>query len=89
MRAAENSHSHCVKILIQNGASVNCQAADDLTTVIKCSDVGNFEILDLLVKSGSDVNAAKIDGTTPLMHAAKRGNLECAKRLIQSGAVQH
>ena len=89
IRAVGNSHVHCVKILLQNGACVNCQAADGLTAVIRCSDVGNYEILDLLVKSGSDLNAGKTDGTAPLLHAAKRGNVECAKRLIQSGAVQH
>ena len=71
IRAVGNSHVPCVKILIQNGASVNCQAADGLTGAIRCSDVGNCEVLDLLVKSGSDLNAAKIDGTTPSMHAAK------------------
>ena len=75
MCAVGNSHVHCAEILIQNGASVNCQAAEGLTAVIRCSDIGNCEILDLLIKSGSDLNTGKTDGTTPLMHAAKRSML--------------
>ena len=86
MCAAGNSHVVCAEILIQNGTSVNCQAAEGLTTVIRCSDIGYCEILDLLIKSGSDLNTGKTDGTTPLMHAAKKGHVKCTKHFMRSNS---
>lgn len=56
--AAENGHTEVVKVLLANGAVVDCrEAVGQATALILACHHNNIEILNLLIAAGANVNA--------------------------------
>ena len=55
-----------VRLLIEEGATVNARDGDDLTPLHIASWYGNLEMVKLLIESGADIRASSNDGRTPL-----------------------
>lgn len=73
------------RVLIANGADVNCRNVDGLTPL---HWVANPEIAELLIKSGADINAQNSDGVTPLRMAKEREKVAVQAILQKYGAIE-
>jgi len=69
MEASRRGHTGAVKLLIDNGADVNCMNSYGEIALIEASDNGHIEVVKLLIEAGADVNA-RDHGTTALMEAS-------------------
>ncbi len=87
--AAQNGHTHVVKLLLEKGAGVNAKNIESYTPLIASSRNGHEEIAALLLEKGADINAAKTVsniGWTPLIFAAVNGHTAVVKMLVEKGA---
>ena len=79
-----------MKILIDNGADVNCKAngGGGFTPLAIAVSEGHKESVDLLLKKGADVNVTfPIDSSTTPLHTACAWNQpEIAQILIRNGS---
>jgi ankyrin repeat protein len=85
-KAVKNNNLEEVRLLIDNGADVNCKDEDDLTPLQGASRWGYFEIYKLLIDHGVDVDCKNNKGWTPLHEASYKGNIDICKLLIEKGA---
>jgi ankyrin repeat protein len=81
-----------VKILIANGADVNCADKEGVTPLLwvleeDWSDMNECNaIVAMLIIAGADVNIVSDVGTTPLYFAVKQRNMTAFQLLIGAGA---
>ena len=82
--AAQNSHIHVCRLLLQRGANVNMVSSGTTalhTAVMK----GNIELLqDLLATDGVNLRQLDLVGNTPLMIAVKNGPVAIVRLLLDS-----
>lgn len=86
--AAENDYVECVRLLLENGADVNCRNAGYQTPLHLACLSQSVETVEMLIKYGANVNAHYRDGRTAL-HAAivKQSRcLDCCIALLKAGA---
>lgn len=73
--ASRTDHHSVVKLLIENGASLNEKDIDENTPAHLACQKGDLVTLEVLVDSGADLHAKNKKGWTPLHEAmAKGGN---------------
>lgn len=84
--ASTGGHLDVVKVLVENGASVNQPTLTQSTPLRGASFHGHMEVMDYLLASGADINMPNCIGQSPLCIAAMRGKLPAVKYLIEKGA---
>ena len=84
IRAINNDHVECVKLLLRKGANVNARSSE--TALITAAKCGNQKCVELLIKAGADVNLTDTSGCTALIEAAKFGHETCLELLVKAGA---
>ncbi|NXG77356.1 ASB3 protein, partial [Baryphthengus martii] len=75
-----------MKILLEKGASKECQDDFGITPLFVAAQYGQLESLRLLISHGADVNCQAKDRATPLLIAAQEGYTECVELLLARGA---
>ncbi|KFV06620.1 Ankyrin repeat and SOCS box protein 3, partial [Pterocles gutturalis] len=75
-----------MKILLEKGASKECQDDFGITPLFVAAQYGKLESLRLLVSHGADVNCRAKDRATPLLIAAQEGHVECVELMLSKGA---
>eukprot|EP00091_Calanus_sinicus_P008618 TRINITY_DN20758_c0_g1_i1.p1 TRINITY_DN20758_c0_g1~~TRINITY_DN20758_c0_g1_i1.p1 ORF type:complete len:248 (-),score=61.26 TRINITY_DN20758_c0_g1_i1:123-866(-) len=79
-----------VKILLDNGADVNCLVKSTLATPLHMAALhGRVDVARLLLKHGANLEprgSDKLYGAAPLYLAAQNGNLDMVEELIDAGA---
>lgn len=88
--AASRKSSRLVKLLIENGATVEAErpGEDGETSLHTAAEDGSLEIVRLLLEAGgkSALDTFNYVSRTPLMWAAERGHFEVAQLLIAAGS---
>jgi serine/threonine-protein phosphatase 6 regulatory ankyrin repeat subunit B len=74
------------KILTKNRTLINALSKSGHTALIKATDRGHKEIVEMLIENGADVNYKISDGPTALWSALYGGKKEIAEILIKNGA---
>lgn len=83
--AISKGYADIVKLLIDEGASIDSSQYSPSTPLIKACDQGHVEIVTLLVDKGADVNANDTN-TTPLYKACEKKFRDVAEVLVKKGA---
>jgi len=79
-----------IKILIENGADVNCEdnhGYNPLMHIIKAENDNNLKIINYLVEHGADINKADKHGNNALSLAMNNNNDILVKYLLDLGAT--
>ena len=56
------------------------------TALLRASENGHTEIVEMLLEKGANVNAVQTNGITALMRASEKGHTETVERLLEKGA---
>ncbi|XP_078514830.1 uncharacterized protein LOC144773580 [Lissotriton helveticus] len=83
-RALEREDS--IRMLLENGASVNQKDSNGRTLLASAAHSGNLEVVNLLISRGADVDVLDGHGQTPLALAARQGHTKVLHCLIANGA---
>ncbi|KAH9503410.1 hypothetical protein Btru_072941 [Bulinus truncatus] len=76
-----------IKLLIDNGASVNQRSSDGFLPLSLAASSNRDSVVSHLIKKGADVNQEDDEySMTPLMHACVAGNVQIIKILLKKGA---
>ncbi|NXJ85387.1 ASB3 protein, partial [Trogon melanurus] len=75
-----------MEVLLEKGASKECQDDFGITPLFVAAQYGKLESLRLLVSHGADINCQAKDRATPLLIAAQEGHTECVELLLSNGA---
>ena len=87
MLAAERGHTSIVQYLLDEGAPVNTQDMDGVTSLMIASKHGHSEVVHVLLNYGADVNIlAKNPNATALMFACSYQKTVCVDFLLAGGA---
>lgn len=82
-----NSHLHCCKLLLDNGANVNGVGLYGSTPLLSAVGKLNLEIASMLLQRGADVNARDEIGRTSLLVAILNiGDTGLLGLLLEGGA---
>ncbi len=82
-QATDNSDNEKIRLLIDAGADVNCDATDGFTPITNVCLNGNTEGLRMLLAApGIDVNQPNKRGDNAIIWAAVRGHTECLRMLL-------
>ncbi len=84
--AAIAGQANVVKILLDNGASVNEKNSKGETLLLLAASRGHLAVVKLLLERGADVNMADNNNERPLHVAANQGHPKVVQALIESGA---
>lgn len=84
--AAENACLEMVKLLLDNGASIDTRSSSKTTPFYRAARGGSIEVLRLLHEKGSEVDAKTWDNWTPLMEAVENGHEPAIDLLLEWGA---
>ena len=86
--ASLSSSGEFIETLIDLGANVNAQRADDKDTPLTLSSYwNNFMTVNSLLDNGADANIAAADGNTPLHLAVMKGNQNLVKLFLEKNAL--
>ena len=85
--ASMDGNFNIVNELLKKGAYVNTKNNSGETALIKASEKGHKDLVDLLLNRGADCNASTYDdGYTPLHSAASSGHKDIVNLLLSRGA---
>lgn len=91
MNTAALGYINIVKLLIDNGAKINCQVtqgkSEGATALILAVAAKHYDITELLIENGALLDLQVKDGTTALMFASIRGYYDVVDLLIKNGAL--
>lgn len=85
--AVRNDCDEIIRMLVEQGASVNRKTKDHLVALHESVRTENIETTKLLIEYGGNVNVRSETGATPLDVASKSGNKELVALLLDKGAV--
>ena len=74
------------KLLINNGANVNCTTVWNQTPLHAAAYHGDTKIAKILIHNGANFYIRDVDNNEPFHYAATNKNIQCAKILIEHGA---
>jgi len=83
--ACRESNTEAVKILLENGASINIADNEGWTPLMRASLVGNADIVEMLIAKNAKADAFNSIGETALMHATTSRCLQCLNIIIEKG----
>ncbi|XP_070799799.1 ankyrin repeat domain-containing protein 50-like [Pituophis catenifer annectens] len=75
-----------VRLLLENGTSVNQRDVDGRTWLASASHSGNHEVVGLLLTHGAQLEAPDHHGQTPMTLAARQGHTKALLCLLAHGA---
>ena len=81
-----NNAYKCLKVLIDQGVSVNIQDSRGDTPLNEACCYNSVETVKLLLEQGANVNIQNNYGSTSLHYACYNNSFECVKLLIDNGA---
>jgi len=87
MWASIKGNFDAAKLLIENGAELNCLGEYNNSALALAAFAGRIEIVKLLVLKGAEINPENPKYTSPLNSAVNEGHTEVARFLIDNGAV--
>jgi hypothetical protein len=82
--AASGQHKR-VKLLIIQGAEVDCKDLNGITPLHEAAKSGHVAVVRLLLKAGAKIGARNADGKTPLDMALENGHKEIGDLLRKRG----
>ncbi|XP_026779858.3 ankyrin repeat and protein kinase domain-containing protein 1 [Pangasianodon hypophthalmus] len=85
--AVASGNTESVRLVLNHGASVNCQSANGYTPLVVALLKKFHEICGLLVECGADVNLAERDLWTPLHFASQSGDDRAVRLLLDAKAT--
>jgi ankyrin repeat protein len=85
-RASYCGQFEVVRLLVNQGASINVRDANKNTAVHLAAESDSVDIIKLLLTKGLSVNLTNKDDSTPLHIAAYFGHLKAVKALVEKGA---
>ncbi|KAK2831302.1 hypothetical protein Q7C36_016388 [Tachysurus vachellii] len=85
--AVASGNIEIVRLVLNNGASVNCKSANGYTPLLIAVLKKFHEICGLLVESGADVNLAEQDLWTALHFASQSGDDRAVRLLLDAKAT--
>jgi len=72
--------------LLDCGADVNAQDAEDWTPLYLAAWNGRLDFAQMLLERGAAINALTCDGETPLYRASENGHVDVVRLLLEHGA---
>ena len=81
--ACRQSNTEAVKILLENGASVNIVDNEGWTPLMRASLAGNAKIVEMLIEKNAKADAFNSIGETALLHATNSRCLDCLNIIIE------
>ena len=88
--AVSKGHIDVVRLLLQNGASVNLANSNNETSLFPaCQSDGRFEILKLLLQTDVKVNARNAYNGTAIYYASTNGYVASTLQLLCFGAYPY
>lgn len=87
MRAANNGHIDCVRLLLENKVTVTATNGNEDTALIVAVQNNHKDIAKLLLEHGCPINHQNSIGYTALMRACELGLVEMVELLLKHGAV--
>lgn len=84
--AAWSGDVECLKILLNNGADINCQNRHGYSPLHWASIRGNMKALNFLVAEGADLQIKDSQGGSPLHWAVSGEQDKCIHALLEAGA---
>ena len=87
MVACQNGHSDVVKLIIQDGTSVDLNNKDQPALIV-ASQNGHSEVVDILISHGAQVNLQDNVGMSSLMIASQNGYHDITIMLLLQHGVQ-
>ena len=88
MWAADNGHREIVKVLIDNGATLNAKDFYGWTALMKAVYRDRVGIVQDLVENRANVNVKNYGGTTVLSIAKLKAEPEILRLLEEAGAIK-
>eukprot|EP00884_Botryococcus_braunii_P013989 jgi/Botrbrau1/22591/Bobra.176_1s0021.1 len=84
-RAAASCSAETVRLLLENGASVDAESASG-SPLLWAAGSGSSQCVDLLLQAGADPNTLGPDDTTALLMATATENAGVVRELVKAGA---
>ena len=88
LRASREGRVDDVRILLEDGASVDTSDDDGVTPLMETVQNGNLDIVKALLDAGVDVNAQDNWNETALKKAKKNGHNDIVELLKQAGGSE-
>ncbi|XP_055346257.1 ankyrin repeat and KH domain-containing protein 1-like isoform X2 [Paramacrobiotus metropolitanus] len=87
MEAANGGFFEIGKILVENGAEVNCAPVPSTkdTPLTIAAEKGHAKFVQLLIDNDAAINVRNKKGCSPLWLACQNGHLDCVRALVASG----
>ncbi|KAI1395557.1 ankyrin repeat-containing domain protein [Hypoxylon fuscum] len=86
LRASKQGFTPMVRLLIDQGASINGPSTLGQTPLILASESGHIEIIKILLDEGADIEHKCNDTLTALQWANSNGHGGCVRLLLEYGA---
>ena len=86
-KAALYSHPDVLRVLIEEGASVNSKGQDTSSPLIMAAQMGHLGTVKLLIELGADINARNRHDITALLRATVTNHLDVVCELLDRKAV--
>jgi ankyrin repeat protein len=83
--ACRQANAEIVKILLENGASINIADNEGWTPLMRASLVANPEIVEMLIKKGAKADDFNSLGETAIVHATSSRCVQCLNTIIENG----
>ncbi|XP_069842703.1 ankyrin repeat and SOCS box protein 12-like [Dendropsophus ebraccatus] len=84
--AASRGHLECLKVLLANGAEVDCLDVKAQTPLFTAVSGGHLDCVRELLKAGANPCGSAYNNCTPVLTATREGHVEILKELLEYGA---
>lgn len=85
MVASRNGFVGVVRVLLEGGAEIACQAKDGRTALMLASQFGHEDVVRVLLDWGADIDQQDREGYTALLLAAQHAHPGCVQMLLEKG----
>jgi serine/threonine-protein phosphatase 6 regulatory ankyrin repeat subunit B len=82
LNAFNRNHENILRVLLTNGGNLDIPDINNVSLLMKASQIGNLEIVRILVEFGANVDDMSSVGDTALMYASARGNINIVRFLL-------
>ncbi|XP_075691864.1 ankyrin repeat and SOCS box protein 12-like isoform X4 [Rhinoderma darwinii] len=84
--AASQGYLECVKILLSNGAKLDCLDVKAQTPLFAAVSAGHFDCVKELLKAGANPCGSVYNNCSPVLAASRDGRVQILKELLDYGA---
>jgi hypothetical protein len=82
LNAFVKNHENVVRVLLSNGGNLDIRDINNVSLLMKASQLGYLGIARILVEFGANVDDMSSRGDTALMYASARGNINIVRFLL-------